>query len=117
MPLSLYEGRKHQQTGLLRVIMALNVAFGVACIFWWSTLSRYLADAMRWATWRGIDHAPQMFDYPFVLLWLLPVTGIAGAWFVERSGKVQAASLVATAPMLLLGLVFGWYHLAPVEWH
>lgn len=116
MTLSLYEGRKYQRTGLLRVIMTLNVVFGVACIFWWPTLSRYLADAMRWATWRGIEQAPNLFDYPFVLLWLLPISGIGAAWFVERSGKAQTACIVATLPILLLGMIFGWYHLAPPEW-
>ena len=116
MTLSLYEGRKFQRTGLLRVIMVANVAFGVACMFWWPSLSRYLADAMRWATWRGIEQAPNLFDYPFVLLWLLPVAGICFAWLLERSGKVPLASVVASLPMLLLGLVFSWYHMTPPHW-
>lgn len=116
MVLSLYEGRKYQRTALLRGIMAVNVVFGIACIFWWPSLSRYLADAMRWATWSGIDQAPQLFDYPFVLLWLLPMSGITCAWMFERADKMRVACLAATVPMLLLGLIFGWYHFAPPQW-
>ena len=117
MTLSLYEGRKHQRTLLLHTIIGLNIGFGASCILFWPTLSEFLADALQWATWHGVQRRPDLFDYPFVLLWMLPLAGIATAWFAEKSGNVRLARTIASMPIVLLAVVFGWYHFAPPAWH
>ena len=71
---------------------------------------------LAWATWYGLGSRPELFDYPFVVLWLLPAGGICGGWLAEKAQNRRLSCFFALFPLLFLGLLFGWYYLLPVEW-
>lgn len=123
MPLMSYyddaPGRKdaagHAQ--LLLILFIVNATFAVASVFFWTLLSLFVAEPIQWATWSGIAPRPDLMDYPFILLWALPAGGIVCAWLVKNSGRSRMACWLAFLPIVLLGLIFGWYYLVPTEWH
>jgi len=116
MTLSLYEGRARQGSWPI-VLMAVNLLFAAACMFWWSVMSLVVADAMSWATWAIVAHSTNdFFQYPFVLLWTLPLTGTALAWLGLKVDNQRFALAAAAFPPVLLGIILGWYHLAPLAW-
>jgi hypothetical protein len=52
-----------------------------------------------------------------VLLWLLPVAGACAAWVAQKAKRMKLAYFLAGYPLAYLGLMVGWYYLAPVQWH
>lgn len=124
MPLLSYydvnPGRKDTSVADKRVLLVLfivNATFAGTSLFMWTFLSLLIAEPIRWATWRGIDARPDLLDYPFVLLWLLPASGILAGWVAMRAQQHKLACWLAFFPIILLGLIFGWYYLTPIEWH
>lgn len=116
MSLSLYQSKRHDPSGLV-VLQALNLLFAAGIVFLWALMSILVAGPMRWATGRGLGTHPELLDYPFVLLWLLPAVGACGARIAHKAEWGRLAYFLATYPLLNLGLVAGWYYLIPVHWH
>jgi hypothetical protein len=50
-----------------------------------------------------------------VLLWLMPLAGVALAWLALKSGRRGLALTALMLPIVLLGLIFGWFYGAPPE--
>ena len=116
MALSLYEGRQRQDSRVLVALMVANATFAVGSASWCPFISAFVADPIRWATWYGLGSRPELFDYPFVLLWLLPAGGICAAWLAEKGHRRRLSGFFALFPLLFLGLLFAWYYLLPIEW-
>jgi hypothetical protein len=79
----------------------------------------YVAAPISWATWVPIDRGlrPQLLQYPFLLLWGAPTSGIIAALLANKFGCQRAAFAMVMLPIVMFGLTFGWYYLAPPEWH
>ena len=116
MSLSLYEGKRQRDPALLVALQAVNLTFAVAAVTMWAVVSLLVAEPLRWATTRGVGARPELFDYPFVLIWLLPVAGACAAWVAQKAERSKLALFLAFYPVLYLGLVVGWYYLAPLQW-
>ena len=117
MALSLYEGRKRQGNWPY-ALMGVNLLFAGGCVFWWSMMALLVADAMSWATWGYVGRrAPDFLQYPFLLLWVLPIGGNCLAWVSMKLDDERAAFFSALFPIVLLGVILGWYHFVPTQWH
>lgn len=101
---------------VLLVLFVVNATFAATTLFWWTFMSLFVAAPIQWATWRGVGARPDLFDYPFIVLWLLPAAGVACGWIARRAGYGRIACWLAFFPVVLLGLVFGWFYLTPTEW-
>lgn len=116
MALSLYEGGKRQGNWPF-VLMAVNLLFASACIFWWGMMAIVVADAVSWATWGHIGRgAPDFLQYPFILLWALPLGGSCLGWAWMKVDNERMAVTSTLFPIVLLSFVLGWYHFAPLAW-
>lgn len=116
MALSIYEGRRRQGNWPI-ALMAINLLFAGGCIFLWSVMAFIVADAMTWATWGFLGHSrPDFFDYPFLLLWALPLGGNCAAWLLRKADKEKLAVTAAMFPLFLLSTVVLWYNVMPPEW-
>lgn len=105
---------------LLVLLMAANVAFASTIMFAWTYISLIVAEPLSWATWMPISKGYGIlgvFDYPFLIFWVLPLIGVCGAWVSDKGGRKTAAFAFVGVPIAMLLLIFGWYYLAPVEWH
>ncbi len=101
---------------LLQTLLLSNGLFALAAAGAWNAIAPVVGDPLRWATSRAMAAQPGLLDYPFNLLWLLPVAGAAIAWIAARAGRAGMARWFAAAPMLFIGLIVVWYYFAPPDW-
>ncbi len=117
MSLSYYDGRKDRpDRGYLVILDIYNACAALAAVFFWTHLQFFIADPLKWATLSGIGAAPGLFEYPYLLTWLLPIGGIAGCWLARKSQQYNLALFLALYPTLFMALMIGWFYLAPNEW-
>jgi hypothetical protein len=105
---------------LLVALMTTNAGFAAAILFAWTYISLVVAEPLSWATWVPMSRGSGMggvLEYPFLLLWLLPLVGILGGWVGAKGNRPAFAYAFVAIPIAMLALVFGWYYLAPTEWH
>lgn len=117
MSLSLYEGKRRKDATPLIALQAANLLFAAGCVFLWAMLSLVVEEPIRWATSYGVGSRPDLFDYPFVLLWQMPIGGACAAWVAQKMDRMTLAYILACYPLAYLGLVVGWYYLTPANWH
>jgi hypothetical protein len=104
---------KPKSTRMLFALMLVNSVFATTSVFWWTFMSLFVAEPIKWATWTGISSRPDLFEYPFSLLWMIPGTAVCAAWLAHKAGKRRMALNLVIFPIVFLGLLFGWYYLAP----
>ena len=47
---------------------------------------------------------------------MVPFLGICFSWLAQKSGKMHMARFCGVYPIAFLGLLCGWYYLAPLGW-
>lgn len=97
---------------LLLVNAGLMVLFAVA----WPAWASSLAEPIEWALTATGSQQLNLLAYPYFVLWALPLACCWICTFANRYGMVLLAQIVGATPPLLLGLIFGWFHLAPLSW-
>jgi hypothetical protein len=119
MPLSCYEGIRSRGYKRLTALIITNGIFAFLVVFAWTFMEWYVAAPISWATWVPINRGPkpQLLEYPFLLLWATPSFGIVAALLANKFGRRRTAFAMAMMPIVMFGLTFGWYYLAPPEWH
>ena len=108
-----------QPSGTMTFLMLANAVVAMTVLFAWTAISLYIVEPIAWATWMPVRRGTtfeDLFEYPFVMLWFMPAAGIAGAWLALKLGRRALAITCVMLPLMLLGLIFGWYYLAPPEY-
>lgn len=102
----------------LTILAALNGAFALIVVFGWTLVAPSVAEAWGWATAAHVERGTglEVLRYPFALLWGIPCLGICSSWIAKKSRKNALAFACAIAPLVFMGLVFGWFYIAPLEW-
>lgn len=103
----------------MAVLMGVNAAITLSILFAWTYVALFVAEPLAWATWMPVSRGYGLngvFDYPFLMLWILPALGVFGAWVGLKGGKKGMAwSFLAIPPVMML-LILGWFYLAPPDW-
>lgn len=121
MTISYYDDRasaSNRPTSFMTFLMLVNAVIAMTVLFAWTAISLYIVEPIAWATWMPVRRGTsfeELFEYPFVLLWLMPLAGVAGAWLGLKFGRRAMALTLLILPVALLGLIFGWYYGAPPE--
>lgn len=103
----------------MMMLMLVNATASLAVLGAWTYVSKYVADPIAWATWVRVyrtGYTLEIFEYPFVLLWLLPVACVALAWTAHKAGYRSLAWTALTLPLALQTLIITWFHVAPPGW-
>lgn len=104
----------------MAALMAMNGAVSAAIVFAWTYVALFVAEPLQWATWMPITRGFGLMgvvEYPFVMLWVMPLAGVFGAWMSLQGRRKALAYTFVAVPLVMLALVMGWYHLAPTDWH
>ena len=100
-------------------LMAINVAFVGLVLGAWSYVAAFVSEPIAWATWIRVYRsgtALDMFEYPFSMLWAMPLCFLAMAWVSDRVGARGLAWTCLSIPIVLHTLILAWFHLAPPDW-
>ncbi len=116
MPITYYDIHPRRDTRFATATMIANATFATVVLASWSHVAGILSGPLSWATGESISPSPPLLEYPFVLLWLLPIASMAMGWVATRVQLVRVAHFVGIYPLLLLALMVSWYHLAPPHW-
>lgn len=119
MSLSYYDLQRKPKprTILARGWMAANALIALGMLFYWSGLVGYVGEPYRWATQSGISAQPGLFEANYVALWATPLICLLAGWLALRSQQDSVARIVGSYPTFFLGVLLGWYYLAPQHWH
>ena len=104
---------------LMLLLMLINMSFALAVLGAWTYVSTYVAEPIAWATWQRVYRTGQlsdMFEYPFSVLWMMPLMFVGLAWSADKLGARSLAWTCCLIPLLINGLIVGWFYLAPLEW-
>lgn len=105
---------------LMGALMVTNGLFATGILFAWTYLSLFVAEPLAWATWMPISRGygiMGLVEYPFIMLWLMPLIGIFGGWVSLKGGHKAGAYAFVAVPVAMLLLILGWYYLTPSDWH
>ncbi|MGE0769332.1 MAG: hypothetical protein AB7L90_23065 [Hyphomicrobiaceae bacterium] len=105
---------------LVVTLMMINALFSIAIVFAWTYVALILSEPIAWATWMPVSRGfglAGVLEYPFVMLWSLPLLGVLGAWLSMQAGRKTLAYAFVGVPLVMLALVMGWYYLTPGDWH
>jgi hypothetical protein len=116
MELTAENRRRKRSSRFLTALIGINGLFVAGVLLWWHWMSVVMSEPVRWATWQAMGPRPSIMDYPFLLLWALPLAGVAGSWFARKFGNMRMACGLAFFPVFYLGLIVGWFYLAPQTW-
>lgn len=122
MLITYYEDGKVVRRGITPILVLLimaNLAISAVILFAWTYIAFFVAEPLSWATWLPVTRGNDLmgvFDYPFIILWNLPLIGAYGAWIGEKGGRKTMAYAFVAVPLIMASLVFGWYYLAPPDW-
>jgi hypothetical protein len=102
---------------LLAILIALNIGLATAALTMWTMLRLFVSEPVNWATLRRVGASPELLEYPFILLWLVPMCAASLAWLSARMKMTRLARIVALVPILVFMIIHGWFYLTPMEWH
>ena len=107
------EKPKPVTTRSLFMLMGVNIGFAV-CVQWgWTFVYMLLGEAMSWATWRALGMMPDIFEYPYIMLWLLPMLAVLVARVLAEAGSSRGAHAATLVPLIFFSLIIGLYHILP----
>lgn len=99
--ISLYEGRRYQDTRFVRLMTLANLSFAFGALASWPLLGPYIADPLATVTGGVSDPHQSAFEYPFLALWVMPLTGVAGAYIAKTLDHPGLARVLSAYPLLL----------------
>jgi hypothetical protein len=117
MDLTADNRRRLRNSRFLSALVAINGLFVAGVLLWWHWMSIVMSEPVRWATWHSMGPRPSILDYPFALLWALPLAAVSASWFARKFGNMRMACGFAFFPVFYLSLIVGWFYLAPQTWH
>ena len=111
MAVSIYEGRRDHKSKFVNAMILLNVAFTALVIFQWPLIASWIADPMGAASGQAMSDrtTPDLIDYPYNLLWTMPVVCALFAFLGMKSGWTAFSKFVSFFPVAHIGLSCLWY--------
>ena len=104
----------------LILLAIVNAVFAGTMMSAWNYAQVFVAEPLAWATWMRVYRGGALldiFNYPFVLLWLMPACGIAIAVVAGEGRRWSMAWAALMLPIIILGVTIGWFYIAPPDWH
>ena len=103
--------------GQANAAMVFNAIIATSIAFFWSGLSALIEEPFKWATGMPISLRPALLDYPYLMLWLLPLLSMCCGWLALKAGMPSLSRTVGAFPIFMLAMILGWYYLTPISMH
>lgn len=116
MAISYSDIRDKTDTPGFFALLVVNAALMLFFVLGWTAWADGLAEPLEWALTEVGSPRLNLLAYPYLVLWSLPLACCVISSLANRYEMALLARIAGIAPPLLLGLVFGWYYLAPLSW-
>jgi hypothetical protein len=113
----LKEREKSWVPPLVHIATLTNLLFSISVLLAWPEMSPVLADPIAVMTGGGVPRNPTIVDYPYFLLWLTPMVGVAGVYIARAFGFRPLARFMGTFPLLLTLLSVAWLYWVSDYWN
>lgn len=117
MSLSYYDEHARPGNRLARAMLFVNGAIAAAMAFYWSGFSAVVSEPYRWAMRDGVSLNPSWLEYPYLMLWLVPLLCAFGGWLAIKGQKFTIANIIGCYPVMTLSIMLGWFYLVPNQFH
>lgn len=94
-------------------VFLINLCFAGLTLTGWAMLYPIVAGPLRWGTGQPVASHPEPLDYPYCILWVLPLAAVGLAWLLRSEGQRSWAIVVAAAPLVFLTILVACYYLGP----
>jgi hypothetical protein len=88
----------------------VNVAFGMIMLLAWRPLASLLQDPVMKLLGGEVAIDSTIFNYPFVVLWMLPFTAVAGTVMARSLDAHRQAKYMALFPAVLIACSCVWLY-------
>jgi len=105
-----YGRRKSPVETFVQVMNIVNFSLAIGVFLAWPGYAEVLADPMSVIAGSGSTIRPSVLEYPFVLLWLIPLAGACGAYVTSAVETTPLARFFAAFPLLLALACGGWLY-------
>ena len=103
-----YDRHRQRTPVLIKAMTLVNVALGLGMLLGWRQLAPLLAEPVLKLLGGDVAADSTIFAYPFVVLWTLPLIGVAGTVVARSLDAHRQAAIVALFPALLIGCSGLW---------
>jgi len=110
------ERRKPVQSHLLNFAMGVNLVIALVTLTSWAVIRMTVAQPLGWATSQIIGDDPGFLDYPFVLLWAVPILAVLVARGAAKWGRREMALGTAFLAPTLFAIILGIFYFGPTGW-
>lgn len=110
MRFGIYDDKAIKVQRFTRLMWVLNVAFTVAVLFGWGAISGFIEPPIVAATEAGIANHPRFDEYPYALLWVLPIGGVMLSWAAAHGGYGALSRFAAAYPVILITFAVLWFY-------
>jgi len=109
---------KRQGVGdpFVRILTLINLGAAVGTFVAWPNFSAALADPFSLVAGGGRAMSPSAFEYPFCLIWAIPLICVGGAFLAKSLESRRMARLFAAFPSFLAAACVGWLYFSYGYW-
>ncbi len=108
--------RRPAHSKILTLMVGINVGIALVALSSWAVIRLTVAQPLSWATSQIVGENPDFLDYPFVLLWALPILAVLVARGAAKWGAREMALGTAVLPPLLFATVMITFYYGPSAW-
>ena len=113
---SRYATRRRSTSGFVHALTLVNLALSLGVLVAWPNYSEAIADPVSVIAGGGSSIKPSAFEYPYLLLWLIPLTGIGAAYVAKAMDSNPLAKFFAAYPLLLTIVSCAWLYFYAGFW-
>ena len=97
------------------IIVNLGAVFGVLAL--WPGYGAAIGDPVSIVAGGGISAEPSMIEYPYALLWGIPLAAICGAFVCRSLQMTNTSRLFAFFPLTLACACTAWLYFSYGYWN
>ena len=111
-----YGRRRTPAEAFVQVMIMLNLGMAVSVFAVWPGYPEVLADPLSVIAGSGTPIRPSVFEYPFLLLWVIPLLGACLAFVMAAIQSARLARFFAVFPLLLAATCGVWLYFYVGYW-
>lgn len=91
-----------QQPYYIILLAVINGIATAALVFAWPILAPKLAAPFGWAFGKAISTQLSIWELPFMLLWVIPLTAAVAGWILDAFEETGWAALIMSLPLVTM---------------